>query len=112
LENNPLELLGKKQGTVILLLLLLALAIFLLPSGGDGDKENTADLESKTAELCSSVSGVGECRVMLTYRDDEVYAVAVVCEGANSTSVRRDITELISSLFGIGANRVQILLLE
>ena len=49
---------------------------------------------------------------MITYRGEEVYAVAVVCEGADSTAVRSDITELLTSIYGIGANRVEILPLK
>ena len=111
-ENNLKQLLGSKGGSLIIVLILLATVILVFPSASSTDKEEAADLETKTAKLCSSVSGVGECRVMLTYRDGEVYAVAVVCRGAESASVRRDITELVTSLFGIGTNRVEILLLE
>ena len=95
----------------MLLLPILALSLLLL--GGTGQKtEAPKDLEEKTAELCSQVSGVGECRVMITYRDDEVFAVAVLCDGADNIEVKNNLTSLISSLYGIGAHRVKILSLE
>ena len=95
----------------MLLLPILALSLLLL--GGTGQKtEAPKDLEEKTAELCSQVSGVGECRVMITYRDDEVFAVAVLCDGADNIEVKHNLTSLISSLYGIGAHRVEILSLE
>ena len=95
----------------MLLLPILALSLLLL--GGTGQKtEAPKDLEERTAELCSQVSGVGECRVMITYRDDEVFAVAVLCDGADNIEVKHNLTSLISSLYGIGAHRVEILSLE
>lgn len=69
-----------------------------------------ATLEERTEQLCSAVEGVGECDVMITYGEGgEVYAVAVLCDGAERASVRRSITELASSLFGIGTNRISVL---
>ena len=100
-----------KRASPMLLLPILALSLLLL--GGTGQKtEAPKDLEEKTAELCSQVSGVGECRVMITYRDDEVFAVAVLCDGADNIEVKHNLTSLISSLYGIGAHRVEILSLE
>ena len=47
---------------------------------------------------------------MITYSGDgEVYAVAVLCDGAESALVRERLTSLVCSLFGVGANRVEIL---
>lgn len=67
-------------------------------------------LEDRAEQMCSLVEGVGECEVMITYGDDDsVYAVAVLCEGADRTQVRKSVTELITSLFGIGTNRISIL---
>ena len=64
--------------------------------------------EQRVAEMCSMIEGVGECRVMMTYTNDEVFAVLVVCDGAESVSVREKITSLFTSLYGIGSNRVEI----
>lgn len=88
--------------------------LLLLLSGGMGDGNAAEDLpaaEDRVAEICSLMDGVGECRVLMTYdpdRPERVYAVLVLCEGADSVSVRRDITALFCSLYGIGANRVEI----
>ena len=100
------------------MLLLPILALSLLLIGGTGQStgqraEEAKDLEEETAELCSSVLGVGECRVMITYdEDDAVFAVAILCQGAEDIRVQRDLTSLICSLYGIGAHRVEILSLE
>ena len=75
--------------------------------------EATSSAESSIAELCEMTEGVGECRVHITYRERDgetsVYAVAIVCQGAESVAVRQRLTSLICSLYGIGANRVEIL---
>ena len=73
-------------------------------------------VENETAKRCSMVEGVGECEVMLTYREVDgekiVYSVAIICQGAESAEVRRDLTKLVSSLYGVGAHRISILKLE
>ena len=110
-DKSFFEFLRTKRASPMMLLPILALSLLLL--GGTGQKtEAPKDLEEKTAELCSQVSGVGECRVMITYRDDEVFAVAVLCDGADNIEVKHNLTSLISSLYGIGAHRVEILSLE
>ncbi len=70
--------------------------------------------EDRIAEICAVTEGVGECRVMVTYSSDgdSVYAVAVLCEGAESAEVRGRITEMICSLYGIGAHRVSVMKLS
>ena len=110
-DKSFFEFLKTKRASPMLLLPILALSLLLI--GGTGQKtEEPKDLEERTAELCSQVSGVGECRVMITYRDDEVFAVAVLCDGADNIEVKHNLTSLISSLYGIGAHRVEILSLE
>ena len=66
--------------------------------------------EAQLSELCSSIDGVGRCRVALTFGEgEEVYAVAVLCDGAENAKVRSKVCELISSLYGIGYNRISVL---
>lgn len=99
-------------GVGILLILIAALS-------GAGDTEVEGDeVEARLEDMCSSLVGVGECRVMVTYAepssrygsDDSrrVESVAVVCRGADKASVRAEITSMISALYGIGANRIFI----
>lgn len=74
-------------------------------------KNDTITAESRAEQMCSMMEGVGDCRVMMTYHPDDtdrVYAVLVLCDGADSPMVRRQITSLFTSLYGIGANRVEI----
>ena len=90
-----------------------AVGVLLMMIGSfnfSADKTENHSLEERTAQLCSMVDGVGECSVMITYDDDgDVYAVAVLCEGADSLLVEEKIKSLSSSLFGIGTNRITVL---
>ena len=55
---------------------------------------------------------------MLTYKVTEgrygspdtktVESVAVICKGADRAGVRKELTDMLSALFGIGANRIHI----
>ena len=95
---------------VIILALCGAILIMLGSLPKEETKANDAELEARVAEICSMTEGVGESEVMITYSDDgDVYAVAVLCDGAESLAVRERITRLVCSLFGIGAHRVSIL---
>ena len=93
----------------------LTLGILLILIGSkkpDAIQKSSTD-EIGIAELCSMTDGAGECRVHITYRENDgeesVYAVAIICEGADSVKVRERLTSLVCSLYGIGANRVEIL---
>ena len=91
--------------------LFLGLTLILV-SGIDTNKmvEQKSE-EDRAAEMCSLIDGVGECRVMMTYKDTderEVYAVLILCEGGESVEVREKITSMFCALYGIGAHRVEI----
>lgn len=126
-----------KGSRIALLILIFTIGIVLILASGRGEdiktgekslEEYKAELEAELAELCSSVKGVGKCRVSVSFsrgaentykgsvlietRPPEVLGVIIVCRGADSDSVRRDLTELVTSLFGIASNRVAILKLS
>lgn len=99
-------------GAVGILLIILS---FAFASGKDA--EPSVSEEDRLASLCSEISGAGECYAFITYKEDGgyfssgeayVYSVAVVCDGAESARVRSEIKELVSSLYGIGTNRIAV----
>lgn len=100
----------------IVLILAVGLLLIIIGSGSGGDGEAVdMRIEERLAAVCSDVEGVGECYVLLYYsptatRNDEqtVESVIVVCEGAGSVDVRLKLTEMISTFFGIGTNRVRV----
>lgn len=106
-KTGFLAYMGERRNLKWLALLAIAL-IILIAATLIGEKEHSqGSLESDVEELCSSVEGVGECRVMLTLGESgEVCAVAVICEGGDSVSVRYRLVELLSSLYGISTHRI------
>lgn len=109
---------NKKAALAVLLAVLGVLMIVM----GSGAKSKVADerdeLEAQLEEMCSSLSGVGSCRVMINYKVTEgrygssgtktVESVAIICKGADKVGVRKELTDMLSALYGIGANRIHI----
>lgn len=105
----------KKDFTKILIVLALGLILMFLGNKSEDVVEPDVGIEEKIATACSGVDGVGDCSVLVYYapqdsRTDEakVESVIVICEGADSVEVRFTLTEMLSSFFGIGANRIRI----
>ena len=101
----------KKQdkGFIALIIGAIVIALLLIPLGNKRSEEPIeADDAARLEELCSQIEGVGECRVMVTYKNSEVYGVAVICRGADNPKVRERIVELVTSVYGIGSNRVTV----
>lgn len=143
MENSFLKtLLEGKKKTVLFLIAAIAL-VFLFSSFFNGDSEESKgkssadtmtleqykiELEEKIASLCSSVCGVGKCKVFITFSNGEekvykggniietkpptVLGVSVICRGADSEEVRYEITRMLSALFNIGSNRIAVLKLN
>ena len=90
--------------------LLLVGVLLMLVGNLKFESQETFSEEEKIAELCSMTDGVGECRVAVTYSSDgkTVYAVAVLCDGAESAETREKIVSLLCSLYGIGSHRVSV----
>lgn len=127
----------KNNKRLSFILLLLCVLMFVLSFAGGSTEETDesktlaeyqAELESRLSELCSSVEGVGKCRVFVTFESGEenlykggvlietkpprVMGVSVVCQGADKPAVKNELNELFTSLFDIGSNRVKILKLK
>ena len=100
----------------IILILAVGLLLIIIGSGSGSDSEAVdIGIEERLAAVCSDVEGVGECYVLIYYspaatRNDAqaVESVIAVCEGADSVDVRLRLTEMISTFFGIGTNRVRV----
>ena len=120
----------------LFLIALLAVGVLMIAVGlargeeeanaeGDSLSDYKARLEEELEELCSSVEGAGKCRVTVSFSEGErreyrgstliglepprVEGITVVCEGADDIYVKRSISDCMTALFGIGANRVAIL---
>ena len=70
-----------KSGSHIRIALVFLLGIAVIIFSGLGGTPQSSD-RGELSSLLSSVEGVGECEVMLSYGESgEVVAVAVICEG-------------------------------
>ena len=137
LISNFVGMCKKHWKAALLVAIGATIIIFSLLSGsmqtGEGAREMTldeyrAELEEEVAAMCSAVDGVGKCKVFITFERGEqttykgsallevkppkVLGVTVVCRGAESSRVRSDLTNMLSALFDIGANRIAILKLN
>lgn len=118
----------------ILIAVLLALGLILMLFSGRGGKETAGEedtlakykreLEEDLSELCSSIDGVGRCEVRVTFSEGarveykgaskvcetppKVQGVSIVCDGGAKADVRAAITDCITAMFDIGANRVAV----
>ncbi len=134
--NRLIEYLKGDKKRVFLLVALLIGVLLLVSSFLPGESEAKtvtldeykAQLEEELAKLCSSVDGAGKCTVEVTFAEGEsfeyhgssvsasyppkVLGVAVICEGASIPRVKSDITECMTALFDIGANRVCVLKMD
>ena len=125
----------KKLSAVIIL---IAVGIMLVAVSGASEEsggkqeislaEYKAELEDELENMCSSIKGVGKCRVMLTFERGEentykgsslveskpprVLGVSVVCRGADSPEIKRALVDMLSALFDIGTNRISVLKLN
>ena len=95
---------------------------------GEPLSEYKERLEEELSDMCSSVRGVGKCRVMVTFergeeniykgtnliesRPPKVMGVTIVCKGADSDAVRAELVGMMSALFDIGTNRISVLKLN
>ena len=106
--------LREKKGALLAAVLLLVGALLLLSGRGEQSSATDSDDEERLSAFCSSIEGVGECKVYITHATESrasvgrVESVAIVCRGADSVEVRSELTHLIASLYGIGANRIFI----
>ncbi len=128
---------GKRRLVLIFSIFVLALILIIASSAEKENAEDNAEkslaaykaeLEQELSEICSSVSGVGKCRVSVSFSRGEessykgsqlvvtsppkVLGVAVVCRGGDNDRVKAELTALLSALFDIPANRVAILKLS
>ena len=103
----------KRNRRLVLVIAILVLGVFLviLGSVGMGGKREAEadDEEARLSSLLSEIDGVGECKVMISLNSrGEVASAVVVCRGASDVEVRRALLEAVTSLYGIGSNRVSI----
>ena len=109
----------KKRGMLpVMLCLALGIMLIFLGTEEDGGTAVAAGTEDSIAAILSEIDGVGECRVLISYETagaswgssgrEVISGIVVVCEGGSSDAVKRRVTEALSSLYGIGTNRIKV----
>lgn len=69
--------------------------------------ENADKIEDRLASMINDLEGVSESEVMLLMDDEgNVKGAAVICNGGALSCNQKNIIELITSLFGVGASDV------
>jgi hypothetical protein len=103
-----------KAAWIAAIVLALGLVLVFMGSRDDASIKTKTGKEEELAEICSEISGVGECGLILHYapvgaeNEGRIESVIVICDGADSAEVRLRLTEMLSSFFGIGTNRIKI----
>ncbi|MCD8389255.1 MAG: hypothetical protein LUC21_03710 [Oscillospiraceae bacterium] len=124
--SRVMKALGKNK--YVLLVLTLGSLLLLLPrtatedgtadasavafSTGEGNDLDTSgiplDTESvRLAALLSQIEGVGEATVLLS-----AAGAVVVCTGAESPSVRLNVTNAVSAYTGLGSDKITVMKLQ
>lgn len=130
-------LLTDKAGTIIIVIGVVALALIFLSSLSSSDKSKSTEVGFDSAayqsvlteeihNMVTSIEGAGESKILLTldnsyeyiYLDDgktlqkiiepKIRGVVVVCEGADSSIVKLQISELLTTALDIPSTRVYI----
>ncbi len=70
------------------------------------DRKTTAGGESTT--YITVGSGAGESLVYITERAPAITGIGVVCDGGMDETVRRELINLLSATYGVGANKIYI----
>lgn len=70
--------------------------------------QNDSDSSSMENEIVIYDSGDGDSGLVVSIKSPDVLGVVVVCEGGGSAVIKAEITQLVTSLFGIGSDRVYV----
>ena len=125
-----------KKRLAALIAVLVGVVLILFSFSGVNDSSDSDDtleeykkeLEHELTELCSDIDGVGKCKIYVSFAEGEkteykgsnvivrippkVQGVTVICEGGDSIRVKQELSECITALFDIGANRICVLKME
>lgn len=70
--------------------------------------DSDTDSSSSDTEIVIFEQNDTETGLVISIKSPDVLGVAVLCEGGGSSVVRSEITDLVTSLFGIGSDRVYV----
>ena len=130
-------ILKDKRRVIALIIAAVGILILFFSFGSEKDvvteesvtlSEYKAALEKELIELCSSIDGVGKCKISVSFSQGEIkeyksgkavgttppriLGIGVVCEGGDDSSVKQAVKDCLTALFDIGSNRVSVQKLE
>ena len=70
--------------------------------------KNDTDSSATENEIVIYDSGDGDSGLVISIKSPDVLGVAIICEGGGSAIIKSEITNLVTSLFGIGSDRVYV----
>ena len=111
-ENLFVSFLKKNRWAFLLILLVIAGALLLILSNNMENKTSVGSDEERIASVISGIDGAGRAEVVINKKEGEIISCAVICEGGDSERVVSEVKALISSLYGIGYNRISVLKLS
>lgn len=101
----------------------LVVLLFLSETFGGNQSENHLDesdnLEIKLERFLSKIKGVGECDVILYYKQElkstfssaeesMISGIAVICDGGDDSGIKSMLIDVLTRLFGISGSRIVI----
>lgn len=113
--KRAIEYLKKNKKLVIVAVLLIVLIGAAAIMFGSKVKTTSASVtverttnELKLMNILSGIDGVGNADVMITEEDQKIVGVIVVCEGAQSISVKNDIINAVKTVFNVEKSNIAI----
>ena len=112
-----------KSKWFIPIIILLMLLIVIAPTFFGSDVQNSEEIsaERKIEELCDSVYGVKDSKVVITYEEAKMVSIfggekeqgrirgiAVLCKGGSNPDIQLKLQELLQALFQIPSTRITI----
>ena len=102
------------QNKYLLLVLVLGVILVLLPgrARSSGDDGVPTDAERRLCHAIESLEGTGAANVLLAEekgRNGGYTGAVILCQGADSATVRLQIVEAVSVYTGLSSNKIMVL---
>ena len=101
---------GDKRAWICALLLFAGFAMLIVGSRGSVTDVSSGKIseEERIEELCRASVGVGNCVVTVSYEGDSIAGIIVLCDGGDDIAVKKRISDMLTTLYDIGYNRIKV----
>lgn len=100
-----------KNSLLIALLIGVLLLVVAIPTQ-ETSQENMlgTETEKRLESLLLEMEGVGDVRVMVTFREtDLVEGIVVIAEGGENPVIVQNITEVVQALFDVDSHKIKVI---